>query len=454
MGGQSRPNVVIVQTDDQNATPLGFMKNVQRSLADQGVTFTNYITTTPECCPSRASLLTGQYSHNNDVFGDDPPLGGFARLDGSKTLPVWLQRAGYRTAHVGRYLNHYDAPTANPHLIPPGWDDWQTPVFHTSFQMYGYTLNQNGTLVHYGHAPSDYETTVLTRKAVAFVHRNAGGRTPFFLSVDTAAPHEEGVLEGKHAPRNPRPAPRDYGKFAGRPLPRPPSFNEPNMADKPPFLKKPALNRAHIAVLANLYRSRLESLLAVDRLVGRLVAALRHGGQLDNTLFIFTSDNGFLLGQHRHHGKVLPYEESIKVPMVMRGPGIPPGVTRRQVVGNIDIAPTVVAATGAQPNLRMDGTSLLPIAQHAKRLTHRDLLLEHLVTPKYVGVRTPRYAYFRDLGYGADGQRTYTELYNLRRDPYELRNVAGIPRYSAIQSRLQTRLAALRHCAGASCRAN
>jgi N-acetylglucosamine-6-sulfatase len=446
--GRARPNVVIVQTDDQNAKPLGFMKNVERSLAAHGATFTNYLTTTPQCCPSRATLLTGQYSHNTGVLGDNPPLGGFTRLNGEKTLPVWLHGAGYRTAHLGKYLNHYDSPPINPHLIPPGWDDWQTPVFHTSFQQYDYTLNQNGRLVHYGHSPRDYETNVLKRKAVAFLRNQAHGSRPFFLSVDTSAPHQEGPLEGRDVPRNPRPAPGDYGKFAHRRLPQPPSFNKPDLT---PFRRRPPLNSADIAFLRTLYRSRLESLLAVDRLVGRLVATLRHAGQLENTLFIFTSDNGFLLGQHRLHGKLLPYEESIKVPLVIRGPGIPQGVTRSQLVGNIDIAPTVVATTGANPNLRMDGTSLLPIARSAERLRHRDLLLEHLVAPKYVGIRTPRYAYICDLRHGANHHCVESELYDLKRDPYELRNVAGTRRYAAVQADLRTRLRALRHCAGASC---
>ena len=441
-------NVVVVMTDDREARSLRSMPYVSERLAREGTTFTDAFATTPLCCPSRATFLTGEYSHNHGVLGNRPPEGGYPALDSSATVAVWLQEAGYRTAHIGRYLNNYAAPQhgGDPSEVPPGWDDWRVPVEDTEFQMFGNTLNENGELKRYGNRPRDYQTDLVARKAVRFVHRTSREEQPFFLSVATLAPHDEGVLEDTGAARNPRPAPRHRGRFSDAPLPRPPSFNERAIDDKPGATRdKPRLRADEIEKLTTLYRSRLESLLAVDDMVADLVRALRRAGELEDTLFIFTSDNGYLLGEHRLHGKEAPYEEAIRVPLVIRGPGFPARAARSQPVGNVDLASTILDVTGVRPPRELDGTSLMRPARDPSAGSNRTLLLELLTGARFLAVRTNRFVY-------AERRHGAIELYDLRRDPGQLHSVADDRRYSRVTARLAERLDSLRDCAGADCR--
>ncbi|HEX2435220.1 MAG TPA: sulfatase [Solirubrobacterales bacterium] len=447
---QSRasPNVVVVMTDDQDARSIRFMPYVSRRLAARGTTFQESFATTPMCCPSRATFLTGQYSHNHGVLGNRPPDGGYPALDGSDTLAVWLHDGGYRTGHIGRYLNNYAAPQhgGDPTEVPPGWDEWRVPVEDTEFQMYANTLNENGELKRYGNRPRDYQTDLVARKAVRFARRSSRGERPFFLSVATLAPHDEGILEDIGVPRNPRPAPRHLGRFSDLPLPRPPSFNERAIGDKPGSIRDdPRLRAAEIEALARLYRSRLESLLAVDEMVAELVRALRRSHELRDTLFIFSSDNGYLLGEHRLHGKEAPYEEAVRVPLVIRGPGFPAGVTRSQPVGNVDLAPTILDVAEVRPPHELDGTSLVPVARDPSAGSARTVLLEMLTGNEFTAVRTQRLVY-------AERKHGAVELYDLRHDPNQLHNVADDRRYSRVRERLAELLRALDDCTGAACR--
>ncbi len=444
------PNVLVVFTDDQDAASLKVMSQVQRQLVDKGTNFTNALVSLPQCCPSRATLLSGQYAHNNGVFDNNPPHGGYSAFNGSNDLPVWLQAAGYRTAWVGKYLNGYGNPGqgTDPLEIPPGWTDWVAPANHTEYQMYGYTLNENGVLHEYGAGPRNYQTDVLARHAASVIRAGAADAKPFFLTVAPLAPHEEGgkLNARPNALRNPRPAPRDFGRFASRPLPRPPSFNERWDGDKSTVVtSQPRLGRAAKAKLTKIYRSRLESLLAVDDMVGRLVGTLRRTGQLDNTLIVFTSDQGFLLGEHHLVGKNRLYEEALHVPLVIRGPGVTPGATVDRLVANVDLAPTIVGVTGATAGLPMDGWSLMPMAHGGPPAKHRPLLLELLHGGRFSGVRTNRFAY---LDFGKRG----IELYDLTKDPYQLHNLAGDPSAASPQARLSHVLDRLRRCAGPTCR--
>jgi arylsulfatase A-like enzyme len=441
-------NVVVVMTDDQEAASVRFMPYVSRRLAGQGTTFDDALVTTPLCCPSRATFLTGEYSHNHGVLGNRPPEGGYPALNSADTLAVWLQDAGYRTAHIGRYLNNYAAPQhgGDPREVPPGWDEWRVPVEDTEFRMFDNTLNENGELKRYGHRPRDYQTDLVGRKAVRFARRSARAQRPFFLSVATLAPHDEGVLEDTGAARNPRPAPRHRGRFSDERLPRPQAFNERAIGDKPGTTRDtPRLRPAQVREVTRLYRSRLESLLAVDEMVADLVHALRREGSLENTLFVFTSDNGYLLGEHRLHGKEAPYEEAVRVPLVVRGPGFPAGAIRSQPVANVDLAPTILDVAGVRPPRELDGASLLPIARDSSAGSGRTILLELLTGNEFAGVRTRRFAY-------AERRHGAIELYDLRRDPDELRNVADDRRYSRVRTRLAERLDSLRDCAGRDCR--
>jgi N-acetylglucosamine-6-sulfatase len=451
--GAAPPNVVVVMTDDQDVASMELMPIVQRELVERGVEFTNSYVGLSECCPSRATFLTGQHAHNHGVEVSKPPDGGYAKLDGTNTLAVWLDDAGYRTGQVGRYLNFYGNSNVgtDPLEVPPGWDDWHVPVEHTEFQHYDYVLNENGRLHEYGGEPSDYGTDVFAGKAVDFIERAADAKDPFFLWVTPLAPHTEGVLEDQvDAPRNPRPAPRDQGAFDGVPVPQPPSFGEIDESDKPDVVREVASLAAGAPPDAQLkasFRGRLESLLAVDRMVGKIMDALRQTGELDRTYVVFTSDNGYLLGEHRLTGKHAVYEESIRVPLVVRGPGIPAGVQRPGLVQNIDLAPTIVDVADAAAGREMDGISLLPAADTGSVDEERNLLIEYPRTKlAYAAVRSPD-----DLVYVAydDGS---TELYDLKEDPYQLENVAGAEEYAAVQERLAERLESLRDCAGADCR--
>src|ERR671915_1296004 len=346
---RARTNVVVIMTDDQTVESLRVMANVRTLLAGQGTTFENSFASFSLCCPSRATFLTGQYAHNHGVLGNSPPEGGYARLDSSNTLPVWLQRAGYRTIHIGKYLNGY--PGANRTHVPPGWTEWYGSIDPSTYRFYDYTLNENGRLVTYGSDPASYQADVYSRKAVDAIRRLAPATTPFFLSVAFLAPHSGGPRESDD-PRNfatPVPAPRHRNRYGSEPLPQPASFNEADVSDKPAGIRsRPLLGAQQIANVTENYRQRLGSLLAVDEAVASMVTALRETGELDRTLIVFTADNGFFHGEHRvPSGKVLLYEPSIRVPLIIRGPGIPPGQHVTELAANVDLAPTIVAATGA-----------------------------------------------------------------------------------------------------------
>jgi N-acetylglucosamine-6-sulfatase len=497
---QSTPNVVVVMTDDQSVSDVRRMPNVRRLLARRGTTFSNSFSSYPLCCPSRATFLTGQYAHNHGVDGNFAPSGYYGFRGRRNTLPVWLDRAGYRTVHVGKYLNQYGA--LDPREVPPGWDEWYGGVDFSTYDYFNYLLNHNGRVKAHGDADyaralleinratqrgridssadllalvgrlftpgdfgaqraRDYQTDVLARIAAGFVRRSARSERPFFLSFAPVAPHREdinGVRPGAPGP-DPRPAPRHASRFAQSPLPRRPSFNEADVSDKPALIRaQPRLTQAQIADLRRDHRGRLGSLQAVDEAVGRLVATLRRAGELDETLILFTSDNGWTQGEHRvPDNKYVAYEESIRVPLIIRGPEVPAGQVIDPAAINVDLAATIVDAANARPGRRLDGISLLPIAREPASAARRDVALEALAplfagrgfpypfAVPYYGVRTERFKYVR-WSYGDE------ELYDLRADPYELRNLAADRSHAELKAELAARARRLRRCVGAACR--
>ena len=446
-------NVVVVMTDDQDAASLEVMPAIRHLLGRRGVSFTRSYATVPECCPSRATFLTGQYAHNHGVVSSDPPDGGYSALDHSNTLPVWVREAGYRTAHFGKYLNGYGNPADgnDPLEVPPGWDEWHAPVNHTEYRMYGYELNENGRVNAYGERPRDYLTDLLARMASRFIDHAASSERSFFLSVAPPAPHSEAPFEGQTTPaRNPRPAPRHLGASEDRPLPAPPSLDDPGLTDKPAIVQRRAAKAAPRIAAGQLeveHRSRLESLLAADELVRELVGALRRAGVLRETYFLFTSDNGYLLGEHGLIGKSLPYEESARVPLVIRGPGIPAGAKRHTLTANVDLAATITEVAGAEPGLRSDGVSLLDLAHGGSGDRRRAIVIEYLTGEKsYAAVRTASDLMMAEYASGD------VELYDMRDDPYQLDNLARDPAHAAMRSRLHRSIEALRDCAGEACR--
>jgi len=439
------PNIVLVLTDDQRYDEIERMPTVMSEIVAKGTNYTDAIATTPLCCPSRASFLSGQYTHNHRVLTNKPPKGGYPRFDGEHSLPVYLQEAGYTTSHIGRYLNYYGNPEqgTDAYEIPPGWDDWHAPVLHTEFRMYGITLNENGALVDYSEEPADYHTDVLARLGSAYIREAAAEERPFYLEVTPLAPHDEGVLEHEDVPRNPRPAPRHEGEFEGEPLERLPSFDEEDVSDKGSrFDGEERLDAEEIDYIEQLSVSRSESLLAVDDLVGDLLEELEAAGELDETVFVFASDNGFLLGEHRLRGKIEPYEESLRIPLAIRGPGFAAGAEESRLVANIDFAPTVLALAGGEARHEMDG---LALTEAGEDLLERrpGLAIESYENPSFKGVRTSRFSYFR-LGRGI-------ELYDLERDPFQLENVLEDPDYAEDLERLEDLAARLAKCAGEDC---
>ena len=474
-----RPNIIVVQTDDQDAASLtrSVMPRTVELLKDHGTAFTDYIDSGPLCCPSRAVLLTGQYGHNNGVLWDR-----YEDLrEKANTLPVWLQRAGYRTAHVGKYLNAYERAVGDPNEVPPGWDEWHTILEPVRY--YDYVLRENGEANQYGHRPQDYLTRVLNREAVDLVHRYVPRRRPLFLAIDQFAPHGSpgpGRCAGMAVPD-----PRDRHLFENAPLPMPPSFNEANVSDKPGYVRaRPLLGGSEIQSLTREYRCRLASLRAVDRGIATIVQSLRSEHELDDTAIIFTSDNGWLLGQHRVPGKkVDPYEESLHVPFVMRQPKDIRGGDRqpqslRSTVANVDVAPTIVRMARARPCSRsgncrtLDGRSMLKaIRSDGRRWPKRRAILLELETHRrfdgkqraqpftpcdYEGIRTADSVY---VEYHSTTRRMpgpcvpseEVEHYDLRSDPFELNNIFPAPPGSAAAGRersLRARLARLRNCAG------
>jgi N-acetylglucosamine-6-sulfatase len=440
-----RPNVVVIMTDDQTAESRRVMANVNRLLRDRGAMFVNSFTTYPQCCPSRATFLTGQYAHNHGVLGNSPPAGGYVKLDHSNTLPVWLRNSGYYTAHIGKYLNGYGS--RDPTEIPPGWSEWRGSVDPSTYRFTGYTLNEKGVLTTY----AGYQTDVYATKAARIIRQRAPLARPFFLSVAFLAPHS-GAPADPDDPgagiATPSPAPRHRNAFAAEPLPRPPSFNEADVSDKPLAIRRRfLLPPDRVAAIRENYRQELESLLAVDEAVARIVTALRETGELGNTLIVFTSDNGFFHGEHRiAQGKNLAYEPAIRVPLILRGPGVPAGLRLSQRVANVDLAPTILDAADAFAGRIMDGRSLLPLVANPAMSISRDLLVERGPGDgQYVALRAANFLYVEH----ATGER---ELYDLRNDPYELQSRHADPAYAAVRDDLARRLAHLRSCNGASCR--
>jgi N-acetylglucosamine-6-sulfatase len=442
---QGAPNVVVVMTDDQALDTMRAMPRTRRLIAEKGVRFDNAVVSFPLCCPSRASFLTGQYAHNHRVLDNHPPKGGYGRLDAEHTLPAWLSRAGYRTGFVGKFLNGY-GEEGKADEIPPGWSDWYGLPSKAKRRPFDFPLNENGKLVEYGDRDHEYKTEVLTEKAVSFIGDRARSRRPFFLYVSTTAPHADYGLS-EDADRNPEPAPRDRGMFEGHAPPKRESVNEKDVSDKPRFIQsRSRLGSTQREAIEKVYVSQLESLVAVDRLVGRVVAELRHRGELDNSVVMFTSDNGFLRGQHRlDSGKANPYEEAIRVPLLVRGPGFPEGVRDDRLVANVDLAPTILDIAGADADRPVDGRSLFPFEGDDNR--SRAVLLEVYERShgRFVGVRTDRYVYAEYDGRGR-------ELYDLERDPQQLESLHDDPHYADVRAWLAGLLNRLHECAGQDCR--
>jgi N-acetylglucosamine-6-sulfatase len=532
---EERPSFVVIQTDDQTlnglyaayrtAEGLGktrAMPNTLDLIAKRGMTFTRYYVSYPLCCPSRVSLLTGRYAHNHHVKGNIQPEGGFLGFSfrGAMThnLAVWLQRAGYRTIHVGKFLNGYgDEPYDEGKIVPPGWSAWHTTLkADTNHYYYGYRLNNNGVIEgpygdsgswdtrEYGarddigcpFAPTNgqpcyYETDTLTRLATSEMAATPPGQ-PFYVQLDYTAPHGD-----FRRPAGPEPAPRHYDWFKGARLPhdRSEGFDEGNVRDKPRFIREAghlSLTDKHIYRVY--WQKQLDALRSVDDGVRLIIEMLGGLHRLRNTYVIFTSDNGFFFGEHRLiGGKFLAYEPATHLPFLIRGPGIKPGSKSGELVGNIDIAPTVLELAGAEADKSIDGRSMVPFLHDPGLRTLRPYLFESFVEtsdveqngggggerpapfdppagggtarpssagatasilapPKdYEGIRLGPYKYIA----WPSGEK---ELYDINKDPYELNNLVKKRNFYPVRNYLHTLLTGgadqtggLEDCVGRTC---
>jgi N-acetylglucosamine-6-sulfatase len=415
----ARPNVVILLTDDQTLDMMRYMPITKTELIDHGVYFPNAIVPNSVCCPSRASILTGNYSSTTGVWDNSGSHGGFDAFTNAgndqSTIATWLDGEGYETGLFGKYLNEYGDSTGG-RFRPPGWDEW---VAYTKIGYHNYSLanvdETGGSIETYSGPTSPYAPTLLAQRAADFI-RATPASSPLFLYYAPFDPHKA------HGLPKAIPADQDRGTFSDLPPLRLPSYNEKDVSDKPSWIRRdPQIDRRTGHELDRERISMIEALQAVDRAVGDLVTALRAEGRLDNTLIVFMSDNGYLFGQHRERGKNTPYDAATRVPMVIR---YDPLVAASGVSGenamNIDVAPTVADLAGVTPTPDTDGLSLRPMLLNPDGDIRGAFLLEggdkrpsgHSA---YCGARDERYMYVRY----ADGQ---AEFYDYEKDPFELNN--------------------------------
>ena len=427
-GAQARamPNIVLILTDDQRSDTLRYMPNVQRLLVQQGVLFTNGYVVNPVCCPSRASSLTGNYSHTTRVYTNraGQPFGGFAAFDDDSTIATWLNDAGYRTALFGKYLNGYE-----DRYVPPGWDRWFATYGGGAY--FDYSAVSDGSELHFGSDPADYGTTVLRREAVSFI-RDTDSTQPFFLLWATHGPHEPATPER-----------RDRDAFSSLSRWRPRSYDEAHVGDKPMHIRaRSRLDRSSRLSIDRFRIDQLQALQSVDRAVARLVEALDDADLLQDTLIVFTSDNGMMWGEHRLDGKGEIYEESISVPFVVRYDALLDQARRDDhLVLNIDLAPTFANAAGIDaPDT--EGHSLLPLLRSGSTAWREAFLVEHLgrhgghAAPTFCAVHTERYVLVR---YDTHEE----ELYDLVRDPHQMMNVDDMRSYDERRRELRAKLRTL-----------
>jgi arylsulfatase A-like enzyme len=428
-GAPARPNVVLVLADDVDCDMMAEFPSLTAAIGHQGAVFDAAFVNVALCCPSRATLLTGRYAHNTGVYDNSSTLGGWAAFQSNEgsTIATWLQAAGYRTALMGKYMNRYPGMEREDPPVPPGWTKWVVPIKGNRYGQYDYTLLIDGKeREKHASEPSDYLDDVISERALSFVKSSIESGDPFFLVLSTYGVHDP-------APS----APRHQASFVDATAPRDPNFDEEDVGDKPNLDRRP-LDEAAIEAIDEAHRRRLASMRAVEEAVVRLVDVLEEGDALDQTYIVFTSDNGYHQGEHRIPCcKGTPYEESVRVPLQIRGPGIAPGQRIASLVLNTDLAPTFAAFAGVAPGHAPDGRSLLPLIDGSAPAPWRQaILLEYkapisndpseddleapgnVQTTPFVGLRTARYKWIE----WGNGQR---ELYDLQVDPWEMENIAA-----------------------------
>ncbi|UYM07894.1 sulfatase family protein [Solicola gregarius] len=451
-----QPNIVVFMVDDMRADELNgpWMRHTRSLIKAQGVDFVNSFSPIPLCGPARASFLTGKYSHNTGVRTNMSPRSSFDQLDDSNTLPVWLQKAGYTNAFLGKYINGYAEPSASRpgSYVPPGWDEWRASLGNGTYNYRKTRLSDNGkgTIDLTGR----YQTSAYGEMGSAMVSELAAKSAPFYFNLSFTAPH----TGGPHEPDDPGlKTPARLGSMRGKyddRITTPGGVpGEPCNAGQPSAVSgKTPISPRQQGAITDVRRQRAESLATVDTAVKRVMGALEASGELDNTYVIFTSDNGFFLGEFRQRiGKKLPYEPSLRTPTIVRGPGIEPGIKREQAFSTIDFAPTIADMADARVGANVDGASMLKSATGKAKPWRRPILTDagKLQGKLHygIGVRMP------GAFYGSYNDRRHTrQLFDISADPHENNNVIGDARYRRVSKTMARMLDRLRDCEGAVCR--
>jgi len=435
-----RPNIIFIFTDDQPYHSVQYMPTVRDVLIKQGVNFENGFVTTPLCCPSRVSVLTGEYVHNHQVYTDRMPLGGAQKFDDMSSYAVWMKGAGYHTAYLGKYLNDYDA--LQPYgYVAKGWDEWDVFLGKNinadddtgNAQFYSdFSMSENGNVVEYNGDKSIFGADLITRKAVDYISDKRD--EPFLLTMAYYNPHSPYFW-----------AERDDNQFRANaalqaePY-RPPNFMEADVSDKPKYLQD--LNPISVEKIDITYKQILRSLLSVDDGVASVLAALDKTGLSKKTIIFYITDNGLTVGDHRFGlTKNCPYEACARVPFIVYSPALFPARVDTHLVANIDLAPTFAELAGAKIPASVNGMSLVPLLKNSQADWRDSLLLEHWPTEEGVGSKIPEFYAVRNADWKyveySTGEK---ELYDLKNDPYELENIADKSKYAEIQKQLKSRL--------------
>ncbi len=419
------PNIIFILTDDQAIHSLKHMPYLMSRPGGRWIDFTNAFVNVSMCCPSRASILSGQYSHHTGVNAN----GKASTFRDASTLATWLQSEGYETTLIGKYLNKYPWDKGEVY-IPPGWDNWYS--FTAGNIYYDYTLNQNGTLVRYGSRDQDYSTDVFKNFALNSIDQATSESKPFFIYLSTSASHSSWNAARRHK-----------GVYANLPIEHSPNFNEADVSDKPRWVRNLGLfSSSKINTTNANIRKAAETLLSVDEAVEAIMDKLSEKGVLDNTILIFMGDNGYSFGSHRWMEKGCEFEECIKVPLLVRYPfdtSIGGARTETRMVQNVDIAPTIAELAGVTVQGPVDGMSFVRLLNNEVVNWRTSLLLRSPdgAPGKFWGVRTTEWKYI-ELSTGEK------ELYSMVNDPYELTNIANQSQHAAIQASLAAELARLK----------
>jgi len=435
-----RPNIIFIFTDDQPYHTTQYMPTVRDVLMKNGINFENGFSTTPLCCPSRASILSGQYVHNNKVYTNTWPEGGARKFDDASTYAVWVKDAGYQTAYFGKYLNDYDS--LEPYgYVGQGWNEWGVFLgknLHSdddigASQYYSdFSASENGSVVEYNGENSIFGADYITRNAVDYISDKRD--EPFMLTMAYYNPHSPYFWAERHDQQF-----RRTGALQAEAY-RPPNFMEEDVSDKPQYLQD--LNPISVEKIDISYKQILRSLLSVDDGVASVLNALDKTGLSEKTIIVYITDNGLTVGDHRFGlTKNCAYESCARIPFIVYAPSIFSARSDEHIVGNIDLAPTFAELAGVTAPDNVNGMSLVPLLKDINADWRDAILIEHWPTEDGVGSKIPEFYAVRTAEWKyveySTGER---ELYDLVNDPYELENIADQPEHAEIQKQLKLRL--------------